>query len=517
MKRNNHIHFIGIGGTAMAALAVAFKRAGFKITGSDANTIFPPMSEYLKKNKIKYHIGFNKNNVGEPNEIVVGNAHYSEKNPEVVYAKENKIELEHFPRLVEKYLIKKNSVVVAGTYGKTTITSMTAWLLDKANKKPNYLIGGIPLNFNHGARLTFHPASKEQGRGWSVVEGDEYPSASPWDFSPKFKYYHPKYLILTSAEWDHMDIYKTKQSYLNVFKDLVKSVPRNGLIVAKLDGENLDEVLKKAKCKVVFYQYHPDDCDKYQGKKGLAGLINKKAVKNKNTILYSVMPEQEDSSLLQFTMFITTFQDGICKKIAKFKTQLIGEFNLENWAAVLALAYELKIPEKTILDAVKSFKGVKRRLEIRARLPKKGSMNKASLNGVTIIDDFAHSPSKAKQSVKALLRHFPKSRIFVIFEPNRGGRSIKCLKKYNHVFNGVHKVFIPKLTEYKKKKGVRDVTGQELADHLKLTHCLDGGVVYQPDNRKIIAFLFKNTKPGDVIAFLGSRDFKGMIKELCNS
>ena len=249
--KKRHIHFIGIGGTAMASLAVAFQAAGFRVTGSEPKEIFPPMSELLKKNKISYYFPFNIKKMGRPDEVVVGNAHYSDSNPEVKYVQENNLKLKHFPRLVEKYLIKKKSVVVAGTYAKTTVSSMLAWVLEQAGKKPNYLIGGLPINFGQGARIS--PSKGGRKDEWSVVEGDEYPAASPWDFSPKFKYYHPKYLVLTSAEWDHMDIYKTRADYIKVFKDLVKKVPKDGLIIAKLGGENLDEVLKVAKCRVVYY------------------------------------------------------------------------------------------------------------------------------------------------------------------------------------------------------------------------------------------------------------------------
>lgn len=477
MKSNKSIHFIGIGGTAMASLARAFSVAGFKVTGSDSNRIFPPMSDYLKKNKVSYQIGFNAKNVGQAGEVVVGNAHYSTVNPEIVFARENKIELEHFPRLVEKYLIKKNSVVVTGTYGKTTITAMLAWLFFKANKNPNYMLGGIPLNFNHGAGLT--------SSNWSVVEGDEYPAASPWDPAPKFDFYHPQFLVLTSAEWDHMDVYKTKKSYTDVFKKLVARVPKNGLILAKLDGENLNNVLKNAKCKIIYYTNQKD-------------ILNPKSAGNKKEkIIYSI-------DIIKINGKNTTFAlNKNAKQIGIFTTQLLGDFNLENWCAALALCLELKIDLKILQKAVGQFKGVKRRLEIRAQK-----------NNIIIIDDFAHNPSKARQSVLALKKHFPDKKIYIIFEPNRGGRSINCMEAYNNVFAGVDKIFIPKLSNYKVKQGVVDVSGLELARHLRKTH---KNVSYEEKNEKIFAWLKAHAKPGTVIAFLGSRDFGGMLEKISKS
>jgi len=328
MTQKKHLHFIGIGGTAMASIAVAFKRSGFKVTGSEPKKIFPPMSDYLKKNKINYYFPFNPQKIGQPDEIVIGNAHYSDKNPEVKYARKNNIELEHFPKLLEKYLIKKNSIVISGTYGKTSTTAMVAWLFESANKNPSYMLGGLPLNFNHGAKLTKST--------WSVIEGDEYPAASPWDYSPKFNFYQPKYLILTSAEWDHMDIYKTKKSYIDVFKKLVESIHRDDLIVAKDGGENLTEVLQKAKCKVIYY--------------------TKNKPQKKNT--YWVDNVNVKKGKTRFDIFKNK------KLIGNFETSLIGDFNLENWSGAIALANELKLPLKKIQAGVKSFKGVKRRIEL---------------------------------------------------------------------------------------------------------------------------------------------------------
>jgi len=523
-----HLHFIGISGTAMASLARAFKVAGFKITGSEAEHVFPPMSEYLKKNKIKYYSPFSREKLDKivrhkttgsfvpricsglrmtlPLEIVIGNAHYSDQNPEVVYARENKIELEHFPRLIEKYLIKKNSVVVAGTYGKTSATAMLAWLLDKVGKKPNYMLGGIPINWGHGARLT--------NTNWSVVEGDEYPAASPWDFSPKFNFYHPKFLIISSAGWDHMDIFKTKKSYVDVFKKLVARMPKNGLIVAKLDGENLKEVLKSAKCRVVFYagchSEQAESCISTTKPRDPVYFVDDVRVKGKITE-FNLKKYTPCNVILAKARISTTdnkTQDSRLRGndniiIGKFQTQLLGGFNLENWAAALTMAIELGVPIKILQKAVADFRGVKRRLEIRA-----------VENGVIIIDDFAHNPSKARQSMIALKKHFPNKKIFIIFEPNRGGRSIKCLKLYNNIFKSAEKIFIPKLSEYKKKKGVIDVSGEELAQYLRKTHT---NVVYERNNEKILSWFKSHVKSDAVIAFLGSRDFGGMIEKVIKS
>jgi len=177
---------------------------------------------------------------------------------------------------------------------------------------------------------------------------------------------------------------------------------------------------------------------------------------------------------------------------------------LENWAAALSLAYELKLPVKDLQGATKSFRGVKRRLEVRM-----------AKTGISVIDDFAHSPAKARESIRALKKHFPKSRIFVIFEPNRGGRSVKCLKKYKGVFDGIYKLYIPKLKVYKKKTRVKDLSGRELADNLRTyVRKLESNVFYFANRDKILADILKQVKAGDVVAFLGHGNFDEMIKKI---
>ena len=467
--RKKHLHFVGIGGTAMAALARAFKAAGCRITGSEAlGRPFPPISTYLQKNKIKYYSGFNSKKVGQPDEIITGNAFMSFKNSEIIYARKNHIPLRHYPHLIEKHLVKKNSVVVAGACGKSTITSMTAWLLDQSRKNPNYMVGGIPLNFGHGAQLT--------NSSWSVIEGDEYPAASPWDCSPKFDYYHPKYLILTSAAWDHQDIYTSQASYLRIFQNLVGNMPKHGLIVANLNGDNIKQVLKKAPCRIIFYS------------------LGRPQTKQKN--IYHINDIKRNKTRIKFSLK----KDG--EIISVFETSLLGRFNLENWAAVLALASELKIPIKKTKEAVKTFKGVKRRLEIKHK------------DKITIIDDLAHSPIKARAAIETLKENFPNNRVFVVFEPNRGSRILKNLRAYDFVFKNTFKTFIPQLTQYTNKAKFKEASGLQLAAYLKKTH---RNVSFQPDQQKIINFILKNSRTGDVAAFLGSKNFDALIQALIKS
>jgi len=483
-KSKKSIHFIGIGGKAMASIAKAFRDKGWQVTGSEKGEVYPPMSTYLEKNKIKYYSGFDPDKVGSPDEVVIGNAYYADDQPELVYTKQNKISYQHFPKLLEKYLIKKNSIVVAGTFGKTTISAMATWVFKKAGEDPAYLTASVPINFPDGCSLGGPKTN------WSIVEGDEYPSASPWDFSPKFDYYHPKYLILTSAEWDHLEIFKTQQSYINAFIKLVKQVPKNGIIVANANGKNMDEVLKHAKCKVILYSTNQQNNPPSLGLRRTS-----KTKKQKSKTVYHITTIQpKDKNKTEFIVYKNN------KEVDTFRTSLIGDFNLENWLAVIALSRELKILLPVLQKSVASFKGVRKRLEILALI-----------NEVTIIDDFAHSPSKAKGAMQALKKYFPHNRLWVLFAPNQGNRIKDIFKEYDYIFQDAYSVFIPALDQYSPKPGITVVDGQQLADYFQKTH---KNVHHQPSDNKILTTLVKNLKPGDIVAFLSHANFHGLPQKL---
>src|SRR3989339_460829 len=245
-----HIHFIGICGVAMSALAIAFQKAGYTVTGSDAG-FFPPVSDNLENNKINFYPGWHLEKMianGKPDLVVVGNV-ASSTNPEWVYVQKNNLEYLSYPEAIAKFFVKPNSIVCAGTYGKTTTSALLAWILTQNGYNPNYMFGGLAIdNDFDSASLGCH--SREGGnpqspsanldsrlrgndnKGWSVLEGDEYKTAR-WDNSPKFSHYSPTHLLLTAIGWDHADVYPTEDSYFNAFENLVKMIPKNGLIITK--------------------------------------------------------------------------------------------------------------------------------------------------------------------------------------------------------------------------------------------------------------------------------------------
>ena len=453
-----HVHFIGICGVFMAPVAKMFLDMGWQVSGSDAG-IYPPMSNYLKANSgIKFYAGFHPEKIGQPDLVVVGNF-IGPSNIEFKHIKEQNIIYKSAPEILEEYVIKENSIVIAGSYGKTTITSLLVWIFEQQGLNPSYMAGGILKNLPDGVRAT---DSK-----WSIVEGDEYP-ASRWQNQSKFFYYRPKSLILTSADWDHMDVFKTESSYVRNFKDLVAMVPPDGLILANKLGTNIEEVVTGAHCPVVYYK----------DKMGYSlGLFTRKRgeffiVENKNT---------------KFT--------------EEFQTSLIGVHNLDNVLAAIALCVEMGFDLAKLKEAVKTFSGVKRRLEIRGY----------SKNDTLIIDDLAHSPVKAKSSILALRDWYPESRVFAVFEPNVGSRTLEAIESYKGKFDMATEVFIPRLSSTKSSSDQRRLAGAELTKEIKKTYA---NISYIDDDAELLKTLNQKTQTGDIIVFLGSHGFRGMIDEL---
>jgi len=370
MSKAKHIHLIGICGTAMASLAGMLQQRGFRVTGSDA-AAYPPMSTFLESLGVSVAQPFAETNLDPlPDLVVVGNA-LSRGNVELERVLDERIPFSSLPQILhDEFLVGKEVLVVAGTHGKTTTTSMLAWIFETAGFQPSFLIGGIAENFGRSFGLG-------EGKHF-IVEGDEYDTAF-FDKGPKFLHYFPDSLILTSVEFDHADIYKDLDAVETAFKRLVNLVPRRGRIVAFDSGdsasESLNRCVQKAFCPVERY--------------GASKRANWKSANLK------LGEEQTSWSLLH---------DG--KAWADFEFPLGGEYNVWNATAAAALAANYEISKDVIAKALKTFRSVKRRLEV-----------KAEVNGITIIDDFAHHPTAIEQTILALRARYPKSRLWVVLEP----------------------------------------------------------------------------------------------------
>jgi UDP-N-acetylmuramate: L-alanyl-gamma-D-glutamyl-meso-diaminopimelate ligase len=368
-----HIHLIGICGTAMAALAGMLKQRGFGVTGSDA-AAYPPMSDFLAELGIPVAQPFDPKNLDPaPDLVIVGNA-ISRGNVELEHILDRRIRFCSLPQILhDEFLRDREVLVVAGTHGKTTTTSMLAWIFHTAGMQPSFLIGGIAENFGS----SFHLG---QGKHF-ILEGDEYDTAF-FDKGPKFLHYFPDAVILTSVEFDHADIYKDLEAVEIAFKRLVNLVPRQGRIIA-FDGSaggapqsaSLERCLSKAFSPVERYGSGADANWKITNLKLDAG-------KTAWTVLHDHRPW------------------------ADFDFPLAGEYNVWNATAAAAMAAAYGISKDEIAAALRTFKSVKRRLEV-----------KALVNGITIIDDFAHHPTAIAETLKALRARYAGSRLWAILEP----------------------------------------------------------------------------------------------------
>ena len=366
MTSAKHIHLIGICGTAMASLAGMLKERGFRVTGSDAAG-YPPMSDFLASLGIPVAQPFDvKNLLPRPDLVVVGNA-ISRGNAELEYVLDERIPFCSLPQILhEEFLREKDVIAVAGTHGKTTTTSMLSWIFQSAGLQPSFLIGGIAENFGSSFALG-------EGKHF-IIEGDEYDTAF-FDKGPKFLHYFPDWVVLTSVEFDHADIYKDLDAVETAFKRLVNLVPRRGKIIGFEKGESVDRCVAKAFCPVERYG----------------------ASERSTWRITNVRFQPEVSSW-------TVIRDG--QPWADFEFALAGEYNIWNATAAAAMAANHGIAVRDIQAALQSFKSVKRRLEV-----------KAEVNGVTIIDDFAHHPTAIAGTLSALRTRYPGSRLWVILEP----------------------------------------------------------------------------------------------------
>ena len=373
MSQKKHIHLIGICGTAMASLAGMLKHRGFHVTGSDA-AAYPPMSDFLRELGIPVAQPFDANNLNpQPDLVVIGNA-MSRGNVELEHVLDQRIPFCSLPQLLhDEFLRGKEVLVVVGTHGKTTTTSMLAWIFHSAGLQPSFLIGGIAENFGSSFHL-------DAGKHF-IIEGDEYDTAF-FDKGPKFLHYFPDSIILTSVEFDHADIYKDLDAVETAFKRLVNLIPGRGRIVAfdgfaagAAESRSLERSVAKAFCPVERYGAGP---------RANWQIANLRLEPARTT--WTVLHDGEPWADLEFP--------------------LAGEYNVWNATAAAALAASCGVSKDAIAAALKTFKSVKRRLEV-----------KAQVNGITIIDDFAHHPTAIAGTLKALRARYPDGRLWAILEP----------------------------------------------------------------------------------------------------
>lgn len=398
-QRNKKVHIIGICGAGMSALAILLKDAGYKVTGSDSG-FFEPISGYLTKNKIKFNKKYSAKNIPAETEfIVIGkNVHLSpEENPETKAALKSSIGIKSLPETLAMLSEKTQNIVVAGSFGKSSVTTLLAWCLAEASKDPSYFIGAIPVDFKNSSHLG-------TGRDF-VLEGDEYPSSNT-DNRSKFLHLHPASVLLISAEHDHVNIYPTERSYIAPYKKLVAKIPKHGFLVYSKHGKNTEEVARASDAKKIIYSLN-DKTTAWYGENIKYGVITS----------FDLMQKDQQQA----------------KKVITIKTTLLGNHNLENIIGAGALLLESKkITPADFAKGVASFHGIKRRLELK---------NDSAI--VPVYEDFGSSYKKARAGFEALRLHFPDRRIVAVFEPHAfSWRNKKFLHWYKNIFDGLSEVIM---------------------------------------------------------------------------
>ncbi len=362
-----HYHFSAICGTGMASLAVLLKNRGHRVTGSDEN-IYPPMSDFLAENQINVATPYQAENLQpHPDFVVLGNA-LSRGNPEVEYALQAHLHYLSMAELLKNDFIRGNcSVVVSGTHGKTTTSSLAAYVMDFANKPTGFMIGGIPENFGTSSR------DVEKG-GYFVIEGDEY-DTSLFDKRSKFFHYLPDRLIINNIEFDHADIFKDIDEIKRAFSLMLRQIPKDGLIIVNADDDDAMDVVRTGFTPYVTFGFDPS-CD---------------AVIRNVSVL--------DSGPIQ------QFELKYDNRIHTLQLPLLGEHNIRNAVAVILLALHEGIDIETVQKALLCFQNVRRRLQLLTQNSQ-----------IRVFDDFAHHPTAIAETLKALRNAWPESSIHAIYE-----------------------------------------------------------------------------------------------------
>lgn len=447
----------------MGTLAGMLKEKGFQVTGSDEN-IYPPMSDQLARWGIPILQGFKAENLeSHPDLVVVGNA-VSRTNPEVIALVQSGIPFLSLPQaLAELFLSSKKSLVVAGTHGKTTTTSLLAWMLHCLGLDPSFLVGGIPKNFHSSYRL---------GNGdYFVIEGDEYDTAF-FDKGPKFWHYQPFQAILTGVEFDHADIYRDLGHLLEAFQKFVELIPPQGTLYFCGENENARKLSSHANCRTVSYGLDPA-CDVHAA----------------NIRFHS---EGADFDLVIHQ-----------QPLGAFRSPLPGRHNLQNLLGVLALSSNLLkgVKIEPLQQGASTFQGVKRRQEVRG-----------VARGVTVIDDFAHHPTAVAETIDALRKKHPGQKIWGVFEPrsNTSRRAVfqeafaKALSNADEIL--VASVFMPE-----KVKDGQILNVEEMVQAIRNSGKPAWG------NRSveaIIETLVEKALPGDLVLIMSNGGFENIHERL---
>ena len=461
LSPGSHIHLIAVCGVGMASLAGLLHSRGYRVTGSDQN-VYPPMSTYLAEVGIELLNGYCAEHlVPRPDLVVIGNA-VSRGNPEAEAVMHQGLSYISFPQALGEFLIgSRRSLVIAGTHGKTTTSALAAWVLTAAGLDPGFFVGGVPLNFGSGWRV---------GGGRHVVlEGDEYDTAF-FDKGPKFLHYRSNDVILTSVEFDHADIYRDLDHVKSAFARLIEIIPRDGILVVCSDYPAAISLARNVRAQCVSY-----------GDGGDWTVAN--------------------TEFREGQSFFTPCYKGRAE--GPLQAAVIGQHNVRNALAVYAMGRALGIERDQLLEGFRTFKGVKRRQEVRGER-----------RGVLVIDDFAHHPTAVRETIDAVRSAYAGRRLWAIFEPrsNTSKRNI-FEKEFAAALALADKVIVAGVFQPEKVP-----EGERLSVHsvIQETNRLAGdqrGLVVESAN-EIAAHVAQHARAGDVMLVMSNGGFDGIHEKI---
>jgi len=462
LKKDAHIHLMGICGTAMGSLAGLLQEMGYKITGSDVN-VYPPMSTQLEKLGIEIKKGFVKENLTpSPDFVIVGNV-MTRKMEEVAALMESTIPFTSLPKaLGELFLENRKTIVCCGTHGKTTTTSMAAWALESLNEHPGYLIGGVPGNFD----FSFSARKSD----WFVIEGDEYDTAF-FDKVPKFKHYHPKNAILTGIEFDHIDIYDSIDDVLKAFEILIDKIPQEGLLVYNGDDENIKKLLDQKK---------PDFWKlSYGESEGLhSQLLEEEILEQGTRIIYKIGDTEYE-----------------------FVGNWFGTYNSLNFLSMMTVMDFNGLDLEKVMESAATYKGVARRQQQIYHSP-----------NLVVYEDFAHHPTAVGLTLESFKKRFPKKNLIAVFEP-RSATSRKDVfqKDYVKSFSLADVAILAPVT----KKSEQDVFSSEQLRNDLIERSVRAITPQAVGN--IPEVVRSELKGDDVVVFMSNGGFEGVHLDFVKS
>ncbi len=455
----------------MGAVASAMARKGFVVTGTDAN-VYPPMSTFLESEGIQIFQGYKPTNIPDDAElIVIGNA-MSRGNIEVEAVLNRRLRYMSLPETMKEFFLwGRRNFVVTGTHGKTTTTSMLTWMMEANGLNPSFMIGGIARNLGRGGRFT--------DSEFCVLEGDEY-DTSFFDKRSKFLHYLPEVVIINNIEMDHADIYANVDEIKLSFERLLRVVPANGLVFINADCPHCAAVREFAARELRTVR-----------------IVSVGMGENADVRIGNIARRTDGAS---FTL-LSAEESPYSLNGTTLNVPMIGDFNIRNAAMAACAARIAGLSAEQISDALNTFEGVARRQEVRG-----------TVNGVTVVDDFAHHPTAISQAIAGLRQRFPKSRLWVLFEP-RSNTTIRNLFQHELAASLAEADFavVARVENHKKLKQEEQLNEQLLCEEITQagTECHLGESVDE-----IVAHVVTHVHPGDVLLVMSNGGFGGIHNKL---